>query len=154
MKVAGIAVEPNQQRPIVRLMVVSGSPATPAYETAEQFTSEDVSIPEQVHYVAEAIRSRLKGLNVERVVVRRADFFSINSNQDGPRRRLLVEGAVLAAATAVVPDTVLGTGKELALRYGELKATHEAAAKAFAIGAGERADYTEAAAAALAGLRD
>jgi hypothetical protein len=152
MRIAGIAVEPKAGRPVARLVVVTGTAAAPTIDSCFKFTSSDVPIPEQVHDLAEDVRSRLKGVAVERVLLRRADFAPIPSNKPGPRIRLLAEGAVLAAARSVVPDTVLGTGLELAQRYGQPKPTHEQDAAALVAAVGEHQDYVAATAAALAGL--
>src|SRR5688572_24609242 len=118
MRVAGIAVGmAAKNRPSVRLVVVSNVPVV-GIETAEEFPSVRDDLPEQLHDAAESIRSRLLGLAVDRVVVCRADHSPVPSAAEGPRRRLLMEGAITSAARSVVVDTRLGTGKDAGLWFG------------------------------------
>ena len=153
MKVAGIAVAmPRPKRPVTRLVVLDNGNGATVVVTSESFPSDDVPIPEQLHDISESVRSRLIGLAVDRVVVRRADRAPISRNGDGPRFRLLAEGAATAAARSVVIDTSLETGKSAATLYRASKADHEAAAASLVALSGLEADMTGAVAAALAGL--
>lgn len=156
MRVAGISVSMvTPKRPALRLVVVddgSGGGGAATVERVEEVSADDVDIVEQLLNVARAVESRVRGLNVDRVVVRRADVPTQASKKDAPRLRLLTEGAAAAAARSFVVDTRLGMGKELAQWYGSPKADLDAAGAALVTNAGEHSKYGEAAAAALAGL--
>lgn len=153
MRVAGIATKMiSKGRPSVRLVVVTDTPAL-AVVDAVTLPSDNTELAEKLHDTAEAIRSRLAGLAVDRVVVRRADCAQVPSNQEGPRIRLLTEGAVTSAARSVVVQTHIGTGKDAGEWYGSNKATVDADAAALATSCGvDGSIYSEAIAAALAGL--
>jgi hypothetical protein len=152
MRVAGIAVHiPGSGRPAARLVVVEDSGGAPAIEHVVDFSSDDAALPMQLHEAAGALRSRLKGLAVDRVVVRRADY-SPASNKEGPKLRLLMEGALTSAAFSVVPDTRIGTGKDAGAWFGSNKAGVEAEAEQMLSAASRERRYAEATSAALAGL--
>ncbi len=154
MRTAGIAVAlPNRHRPVARLVVLDDSSSTPQIESIVDFTADDTNVATQLHDMAEAIRSRLSGVAVERVVVRRADRQRVASKAEGPKLRLLVEGAVVSAARSVVVDTRLGTGMEVGSWFGTDKDGVDAEASTLLTTAGEPLKYVEAASAALAGLR-
>lgn len=127
----------------------SGSVAVAA---AEEIPTQDVEIAEQLYQVGRSVESRLRGLNVDRVIVRRADVARMPSNRDGPRLRLLIEGSAVGAARSVVTDTRLGMGKDVAHWAGKLKDDLDQDGKQLVTGAGHQAKYAEASAAALAGL--
>lgn len=153
LRVAGIAVDvPKPGRPAGRLVVASDASGAPVIESVVDFPADDAELPVLLHDAAEAVRSRLEGLGVDRVVVRRADWFGKGGNGDGPKFRLLMEGALTSAAKSVVVDIRLGTGKEAGTWYGGSKADVEATAKALLKGAGLHSRYLEAASVALAGL--
>ncbi len=153
MLVAGIAVDiPSSGRPAVRLVVVDDSTGSPKIEATADFPGDDIPLPVQLHDASEAVRSRLDGLAVKRVVVRRADRPPRASHAEGPKLRLLMEGAVVAAARSVVVDTRLGTGKDVGGWYGSNKAGAETAAASLLGSHGLKDTYVEATAAALAAL--
>jgi hypothetical protein len=153
MRVAGIAVEiPSRGRPTARVVVATNASGLAVVDSVEDFTSDDADLATQLHDMAEAIRSRLQGLTMDRVVLRRADRPPVPSNKEGPRLRLLFEGAVAAAARSVVVDTRVGNGKDTGAWFGSDKATVDVAAKTALSSAGKPSKYTEAAAAALAAL--
>lgn len=152
MRVAGIAVEvTSPKRPTIRLVVVDDSNAGVAITRVEEIPADNVDTVEQLFHAARAVESRVKGLNIDRVVVRQAET-QYASRKEGPRLRLLVEGAAAAAARAVVVDTQLGAGSDLAQSCGKSKADIDAEGKALVAAAGEHSKFGEAAAAALAGL--
>lgn len=153
MRVAGIAVSMvTPKRPALRLVVVDDSGRSPAIERVEEISADDVDIVEQLFKVARAVESRVKGLKVDRVVVRRADVPTQASKKDGPRRRLLTEGAATGASRSIAVDTRLAMGKEIAQWYGHPKAKLDDDGAALTTAAGEHSKYGEAAAAALGGL--
>jgi hypothetical protein len=152
--VAGIAVQMvKPKRSALRICVLDDSSGTPTVSNAEEISADDVEIAEQLLAVARGVESRLKGLDVDRVVVRRADVPTVASKKDAPRIRLMTEGAAAAAARAAIQDTRVAMGAEAAHWYGQLKGDLDDAGAALVAGAGEHAKFSEAAAAALAGLR-
>ena len=153
MRVAGIAVDvPTPGRPAGRLVVATDAGGSPAIEVVSDFPADDAEMPVLLHDTAEALRSRLEGLRVDRVVVRRADRPPRASNADGPKFRLLMEGALTSAARSVVVDTRLGTGKDTGTWFGSNKAGVDAAANSLLQAVSLHDRYLEATSAALAGL--
>jgi hypothetical protein len=153
MRVAGIAVDvPNPGRPAGRLVVLTDDSGSPEIEVVGDFPADDTDIPVLLHDAAEAVRSRLEGLGVDRVVVRRADRPPKASSAEGPKFRLLMEGALTSAARSVVVDTRLGTGKDTGAWFGSNKEGVDAAAKGLLKAASLHARYREATSAALAGF--
>ena len=154
VRVAGIAVDsPSRGRPAIRLVVVDDATGLPEIELAEDYPSNGVNLAVQLHDAAEAVRSRLGVLGVDRVVVRRADRPPVASNADGPRYRLLMEGAATSAARSVVVDTRIGTGADTGGWFGSNKATLDTAAQQLVDRHQLHARYREATAAALAGTK-
>jgi hypothetical protein len=153
MRVAGIAVHvPPNGRPAAHLIVLDDAGGSPAIEVHEDFPSDDVEVAEQLHDQAEAIRSRLRGLRVDRVVIRRADRPPRASNREGPRRRLLAEGAIVSAARSVVIDTRLGTGKDTGEWHGSNKRGVDTASEQLLNANNMPSRFVEATSAALAAL--
>ncbi len=137
---------------MTRLVVLDDATGMTMIETSESFTSDDIDLATQLHDMAEAVRSRLQGLSVDRVVVRRADRPPRASNADGPRLRLLMEGAVVSAARSVVVDTRVGSGKDTGTWFGSNKAGVDAAASRLLDRHGLAATYVEATSAGLAAI--
>jgi hypothetical protein len=134
---------------VVLLDDVSG---TPMLETAEEIPTRDVDIPEQLFQVGRSVESRLRGLRADRVVVRRADVPRRASKKEGPRLRLLIEGATVSAARSAVTDTHLGMGRDVAHWHGSKKDALDTDSKQMLTAAGEHAKYAEALSAARAGF--
>jgi hypothetical protein len=153
VRVAGIAVKIlTRNRPALRLVVVSDDSGAPSIEATEEFTSDDTDLPTQLSVLAKTVESRLKGLAPDRVIVRRADMPIVANKRPGPQLRLLAEGAATSSARSVVPDTLIGSGKDVGGWAGSDKASADAAAETLLIGHSCEKKYTEAACAALAGL--
>jgi len=153
VRVAGIAIDvPSRGRPTARLVVLNNATGTVDLEGSEAFTSDDVDLATQLHDMAEAVRSRLQGLDVQRVIVRRADRPPRLSNAEGPRLRLLMEGAVVSGARSVVVDTRVGTGKDTGLWFGSNKAAVDQAAAQLLAKHGGKPNLTDAVSAGLAAL--
>lgn len=153
MRVAGIAVGmPVTNRPAARLVVLDDAGGSPSIQVHEDYPSANAPIADQLHTQAKSVHSRLTGLEVDRVVVRRADPPPRATNKDGPRRRLLAEGAVTSAARSVVVDTRIGTGKQTGEWFGSTKGAVDKEAKRLLDAAGLSERYLEATSAALAGL--
>lgn len=153
MRVVGVAVEANKpKRPTARIVVADDAGGSATIEEMLDLTGDDVDLPAQLHYAAEALRSHLKSVEADRVVVRRADHSPQARQTDGTKNRLLMEGALTSAATSVVPDTRLGTGKETGEWFGSSKKAVDASADALLKNDGHHNRYLEATSAALAGL--
>ncbi len=153
VRVAGLAVNiPTRGRPVVRLVVLDDATGTAEAKAAEEISTDAVAITDQLFHVARSIESRVRGLAVDRVIVRRADVPTRASKKEGPRLRLLVEGAVVSAARGVVIDTRLGMGKDIAHWHGSVKSDLDDAAAQLMTTTGKHAKFAEAAGAALAGL--
>lgn len=154
MRAAGIAVElASTKRPSVRLVILDDASGAAVVEEVEDIPSAAVDIVEQLSHAAKTVESRLEGLKVDRVMVRRADFSQKARNTEGPRIRLLVEGAATAAARNVTTNTRLATGKDIADGCSMKKDDLDDEAKQLITAAGKHKRYVEAAAAALGALR-
>jgi hypothetical protein len=154
VRVAGFAVAVRtRRRPTTYLVVLDDSGGTPTIAAHESFTSDDADLATQLHETAEAVRSRLEGLSLVRVVVRRADRPPRATNAEGPKLRLLMEGAVTSAARSIVERTDIGTGAETGTWFGSNKAGIDAAATQLLNQHGLHANYMDAVSAALAALR-
>lgn len=140
------------KRPALRLCVLEGG-NSPIVGHCEEISADDVDVAEQLFGFARGVESRVKSLNVDRVIVRRADIPMVSSKKDAPRIRLLAEGAAVGGARSAIKDTRLAMGVELAQWYGQSKSDLDHDAAALVAAAGEHGKYGEAAAAALAGLR-
>lgn len=153
MRAVGVAVEAKKpKRPTARIVVAEDSSGAPAIEDVLDLTGDDVDLPVQLHYASEALRSHLKSIEVDRVVVRRADHAPRARQTDGTKNRLLMEGALTAAAISVVPKTQLGTGRDTGEWFGSSKDGVDAAADALLKSGGLRGHYLDATSAALAAL--
>jgi hypothetical protein len=153
VRVAGIAVDvPSSGRPAGRLVVATDVSGSVAIDAVADFPGDDVDLPVQLHDAAEALRSRLGGVAVDRVVVRRADRPPKATNAEGPKLRLLLEGALTSAARSVVIDTRIGTGKDTGSWFGSTKAGVDAEADKLLKAGALHGRYRDATSAALAGL--
>jgi hypothetical protein len=153
VRVAGIAVDiPSRGRPTARFVALDDASGSPVLLESDSFTGDDVDIPMQLHETAKAVRSRLKAIGVDRVVIRRADRSPRASNTDGPRLRLLMEGAVVSSARSTVVSTFLGTGKDTGSWFGSNKEGVDAAAQVIVDAHGLAPQFLEAVSAGLAGL--
>lgn len=132
--------------------MLDGSKSSPAVVELFALTTSETDLVAQIHDLAQNFGNRLAGLDVTRVVIRRADTPPRPSNTEGPRTRLLAEGALTTTARGRVTDTRLLNGRDLAARAGggRTKATIDAEAAALVdVGA-----YEGAVAAALSALDD
>jgi hypothetical protein len=153
MRMVGVAVDASKpKRPAARIVVIDDASGAATIEEVLDLSGDDVDLPAQLHYAAEALRSHLKSVDANRVVVRRADYAPRARQTDGPKNRLLMEGALTSAATSVVPDTRLGTGKETGEWFGSSKQAVDAAADALLKSGAHHSRYLEATSAALAGV--
>jgi hypothetical protein len=97
--------------------------------------------------LSKKVRGRARSIAPDGIVVRRADRPQRPSNQEGPRLRLLAEGAVTAAAHEVIRNTVIRSGKDCGAAVGTSKDGLDKEAETILGG-----KYIEATAAAMSGL--
>jgi hypothetical protein len=151
----GLAVSVNGKRTTVAVVVLDDH-AQPAERLALQsvtveetfkITADQIDLAVQLGDAARNLSGRLRSLRPDVVVVRRADQPTRPSNKEGPRLRLLMDGALTAAAQEVVSNTVIRNGKDCGAAYGSSKGGLDADAEGLYGG-----QYTEATAAALSGL--
>jgi len=149
MRSVGVVVRLRSKgRPAAHVAVLEGSWASPIQLDSFDLTSVHTDIATQLSDLAAGLSSHLSGLNADRVVIRRADRPQHASNAEGPRVRLLAEGALAAAAKIAVDDVIVLSGKDLAARS---PASSRDALDAHAVSA-LPGTQVEAAAAGLAGL--
>jgi hypothetical protein len=134
------------KRPRARVVVLDGTRSAPVLVEAFEVTTQEKDPAGQVHDVATSFANRVKGLAVDRVMIQRADYYKIPSNQEGPRIRLLVEGALTFAAREQVADTHVAVGRDVASTAGLTK--DALAAQAGAVVGDD--DFSDACGAALA----
>ena len=104
MRVVGLAVDAkDNERPAIHVVLADDASGTTVIEDATDFNGDDEPMPDQMHHAAEAIRTYLKSVGAERVVVRVADFSPQARQTKGTKNRLRMEGAITSAATSVVP---------------------------------------------------
>jgi len=106
---------------------------------------EDVAV--RLGELSKKVRGRARSIAPEGIVIRRADRPKRSSNNEGPRLRLLAEGAVTGAAYEVVRNTVIRNGKDCGAAFGTSKDGLDTEAETVLGG-----KYAEATAAALSGL--
>ena len=149
MRSMGIAVQMTAKgRPTARVVVVEGNWAGPTLFDSFDLTSTDDDLPTLLATLGAGLRARVKGLSPDQVVLRRADLPAVASKKEGPRVRLLAEGALAACARDEVSAVVLLTGKDLAARSpAASKADMDAHAEKVLPG-----ENVEASSAALVGL--
>jgi hypothetical protein len=153
VRVAGLAVDiPSPGRPMTRIVVLDDSSGSLTVVSSEPLPSRSSDLATQLHDAADAVASRLQGLAVERVVVRRADRPPRATNEEGPRVRLLTEGAITSAARSVVVDTRIGTGKDTGAWFGSNKVGVDQASSTLLSAQGVNAAFMEATSAALAAI--
>lgn len=151
----GLAVSVKGKRMTVAVVVLddhsglSGGYDEGAVTVEDSFEvkGDQADLAVQLSDAATVISGRARSLQPDVVVVRRADMPPRPSNLEGPRLRLLLEGAVTAAAHAVVPTTMIRSGKDCGAAAGLSKDDLDNRARSVCGGG-----FTEAAAAALSGL--
>lgn len=149
MRSVGVCVHiPTKGRPAARVVVLDGSWGTATVIDSFDLTSSKDDLATVLYDLARGLRSHLSGLGADRVVIRRADVGKVASRHEGPRLRLLAEGALAEAARDEVEDVLVLPGKDLATRSpAQSKADLDGEAKKL-VGT----DTFEAAGAALSGL--
>ena len=134
-------------RPTAHAVLVEGTQQSPTLVASFALTSVHADIATILFDLAAGLRSWLSGTAVDVVVISRADFFGGGRNTEGPRIRLMAEGALGGAARETVSTTHIKAGKDVAAMTGLSKADLEAHALATMPTA-----HVGAASAAIAGL--
>lgn len=155
MRALGLAVSINGKRSTVSAVVLNDHTAAGDAFDPKKMTVEDSfevkgdqpDAAVQLGDAAKAVGGRVSSLRPDVVVVRRADRPARASNQEGPRLRLLIEGAITASARNLVPNTHLRNGKDCGAAYGGTKDSLDTEA-----GQVHGGKYCEATAAAMSGL--
>lgn len=116
MRVVGVCVNlPSKRRPTARVITFDGDWREPTEVQRLELTSTKGDLATVLLDLAKGLRSHLSGVRPDRVIIRRADV-GRPSKADGPKIRLLAEGALAAAAREEVDNVFVLTGKELADR--------------------------------------
>lgn len=160
MRVAGLAVDVRaSSRPACTVVILDDDTGSIVLSTYFEITSADEDLATQLRHLHDSVESRLLGIaNLDRAVVRRADTPPRPSNQEGPRLRLLAEGAVISAVRGVVANTTVGAGLDLGRWHQTSKREVDASAASIVsqscngLTATASAKVVQAAAAAIAGL--
>ena len=127
---------------------MEGSRTTPVVVEEFEVTTGETHVVAQISDLASGLGNRLKGIEPDRVLIRRADQRPKPSNTEGPRVRLLVEGALAAEALRTTTDVELLVGKDVAARTEYRKAELDARSSELV----SDPLYLEAASAAIAAL--
>lgn len=153
MKNFGVAVAVTDGRPVVRVVVLDDHATVPldlsVVEVVDVFEikSDQPDLATVLGEASKAVGGRLRSISPDRVVVRRAETPARPSNTEGPRKRLLVEGAVVGAAYQVLHEVVIRSGRDCGAAYGKKKDDMDADARSLV-----EPRYVEAASAALSGF--
>lgn len=153
----GLAVSVNGNRATVAAVLLNdgappGDPFDRSNITVEdsfEIKADQMDRAVQLGDAAKNISGRLRSLQPDVVVVRRADRPLKPSNQEGPRLRLLMEGAITAAAHEVIANTRIRNGKDCGAAY---QATKDLLDREASVVHGGK--FKEATAAALSGLAE
>ena len=121
------------RRPTARVSVVTKNQDDQLLvdETFELVPRGD-SLADRLGDLGAVFANRVKGLNPDAVVVRRAEQTARPSNTDGPKERLLAEGALVYAAASVGVSVELLSGRDLAQKSGTDKQAMDDAAESLA----------------------
>lgn len=145
----GISVQlPRKGRPEALVAILEGSWESPTVVRSLNLTSSKTDLATVLSDLGKSVESHLAGLSVDRVVVRRADYQPRQGSKEGPKIRLLAEGAIAAFAKSRVDDVWVLTGKELADRSPATSKNDLDAKGSELVGD----DFAQAAAAAAVGL--
>lgn len=158
MLALGLSVDfPRPMRPVVRAVLLSDQLGVTQIPTLADITVEDefelTSAEEDWAKLArdygQGASARISSLQPGAVVIRRADRPQRPNNKDGPRVRLVIDGALAAASYLHVANTHLLTGAACAGAYDR---SNKNALDVAAGGLASKAVRMEAASAALAAL--
>jgi hypothetical protein len=143
----------TNRRPALRVVVLDDVSGVPQVIECSDVPAGAEALAAQLHALARSVDTRARGAGqIGRVVVRRADAPPRATNAEGPKLRLLAEGAVIGSVRDVVTTVDVGTGRDIGRWHGTNKVQVETAARTLLEAHGHDDKYVEAAAAALAGL--
>lgn len=149
MKSLGIAVgypSAAKGRPVVTCVALVGTRASATVlDVFDLKTSADSPV-DQVVDLAKALSSKLSGMDIDALVIRRADRPPVANRAAAPHKRLLIEGAFVLVSREHCDNVAVRDGQELGEALGSNKAA------AVAAGKGLDSRRADAAAAALTGL--
>lgn len=158
MLALGLSVDfPKPMRPAVRVVLLSDSlgvtqtPTLADITVVDEFelTSAEEDWAKLARDYGQAASGRISSLQPGAIIIRRADRPQRPNNKDGPRVRLVIEGALAAAAYQHVANTHLLTGAACASAYDK---SNKNALDMAAGGLVSKAVRMEAASAALTAL--
>jgi hypothetical protein len=104
----------SKKRPSASVVAVDGTWDVAVVTKSFELASSADDVATQMLDLTRGLRSYLSGAGADVVVVRRADQSPIGSRAEGPRQRLLAEGALIAGAREEVERVLVKSGKELA----------------------------------------
>lgn len=113
----GVRVHIISKKPSIAVVVLEGTKSAPTLVESFLLTTSEKEIVGRINDLSSALGSRLDGLSADGVAIRRADF-SRASNTEGPKTRLLVEGALVQVSCGRVEATVCASGRDLAQTCG------------------------------------
>ena len=146
MVVLGLSTQPGSGKPVVSCVVLEGSRDTPRRTQAYELKTSATEIIPQIEDLCGKLSSQLSALQPDAVVIRVADMSPPNRS-NGPRYRLMIEGALAyVCSDHKVAEVVFRNGKEC----GEALAMKKSAA--MSLGKTVDPQRAEAAAAALSAL--
>lgn len=147
MAVVGITVRVKAGRPYLRGVILDEPAGGAAAVTFDHSASPGQTLAEQVHGLADALRTALTAVTsgVDVVVVREADDGQRGGLTSGRKARARAEGAVLDVARARTTKVEVMNGPQVGRACGGNLASAEALAAAEVT-----ADWVEAGSAALA----
>jgi hypothetical protein len=149
MRVVGVSVYLRTKgRPAARAAVLDGSWSAPVVHQKFELTSVHTDLATALADLSQSFDSHLSGLAADQVVIRRADFQKAAGATEGPKVRLMVEGALAAVAKRQVDVVSVQTGKDLGVQspMGKKAALDSRAAEI------SDSDFAQAVAAALVPL--
>lgn len=116
MRALGIAVRVSKWKSTVSLVLLETTAHAEDSPVAvlEKLTVTDDAREWASHVgnVASAVRGHAKSMELDVVVVRRADQSPQGRNSDGPKLRLMIEGGIVAACLDVNSSVQVRTGHE------------------------------------------
>jgi hypothetical protein len=118
----GLAVD-HDKRPTLRAVLLfrDNQGTIVVQDKFEVPAAADIDLASQLKDLSNAVTARTSSWKPDAVVVRRADRPAHATNTDGPRFRLMAEGAITAAAKILVDQTYVRTGKDCGASIGTSK---------------------------------
>ncbi|MEV6006611.1 hypothetical protein AB0M29_07380 [Streptomyces sp. NPDC051976] len=111
------------RRPVITCVVLSGSYEDPIYDEGCELKTAETEIVDQIDDLGRKLSSKLSARTLGAVVIRIADMAPTGSRAVGPRRRLMIEGALAyVCKTHKIPKIFYRSGKEVGEALGISKA--------------------------------